>query len=322
MGTRMDPSYTCLFVGYAGQSMFQACTGNAPQLFLRYIDDCIGAASCTHTELIKFINFASNFQPVLEFTCSLKGDTSTGAVTSVCIREGPVIFEEPMSGTHITVQNITGTCNLTLTCSVTSGDPTSFRWWRGGEAVGNDSPHHLWEHGETVEIHHTAEVEDVVYRCEARNPISEGTAQIRLWDVCKVHTTAPNTTTTSDTTPPMFQLTTLLIVLAVLVIFLISALIVIPLVIWRRRAARREMAAERDMSSGTEGPAETSTVYADLRWTQNHHASQHPPVGNKRCVSLEVSAENPSTEYAAVVYRAKPFPGRAEDRAHGQRPAV
>ncbi|XP_051890855.1 SLAM family member 5-like [Pristis pectinata] len=95
---------------------------------------------------------------------------------------------EPVSGTNITVQNITGTCNLTLTCSVTSGNPTSFRWWRGGEAVGNDSPHHLWEHGETVEVHHTAEVEGVVYRCEARNPVSEGTAQIRLRDVCKLDT--------------------------------------------------------------------------------------------------------------------------------------
>ncbi|XP_051890845.1 neural cell adhesion molecule 2-like isoform X4 [Pristis pectinata] len=112
---------------------------------------------------------------------------SSGAETLGTVR---LEVYEPVSGTHITVQNITGTCNLTLTCSLTSGDPTSFRWWRGREAVGNDTTHHLWEHGETVEIHHTAEVEDVVYRCEARNPVSEGTAQIRLWDVCKLHTPA------------------------------------------------------------------------------------------------------------------------------------
>ncbi|XP_072133950.1 SLAM family member 5-like [Mobula birostris] len=97
---------------------------------------------------------------------------------------------EPVSGTHITVQNITGTCELTLTCSVTSGDHTSFRWWRGGEAVVNDRTHHLWGHGETLKVHHTAESEAVVYRCEARNPVSVDTAQIRLGDVCKLDKSA------------------------------------------------------------------------------------------------------------------------------------
>ncbi|XP_051890846.1 SLAM family member 5-like isoform X1 [Pristis pectinata] len=231
---------------------------------------------------------------------------SSGAENKTTVR---LEVSEPVSGTHITVQNITETCNLTLTCSVTSGDLTSFRWWRGGEAVANDTTHHLWEHGEMLEIHHTAEVEDVVYRCEARNPVSEGTAQIRLWDVCKLHKPHHNTKTLNTTT-------TLLIVLAVLVTFLICALTVILLVIRRRRAAGREM------SSDTEDPVDTGTVYADLRLSQNHHANRQPPVGNKRCVGLEVSAENPATEYAAVVYRATPHPGFAEVGARRQRPAV
>eukprot|EP00061_Rhincodon_typus_P005832 g25816.t1 len=50
MGTRMGPSYTCLFVGYVEQSLFHSYTGPIPHLFLRYIDDCIGAASCSHEE--------------------------------------------------------------------------------------------------------------------------------------------------------------------------------------------------------------------------------------------------------------------------------
>ncbi|XP_051890843.1 uncharacterized protein LOC127580904 isoform X2 [Pristis pectinata] len=119
--------------------------------------------------------------------------TGSGAENIMTVR---LEVYEPVSGTHITVHNISGTCNLTLTCSVTSGDNTSFRWWRGGEAVGKDSPHHLWEHGETVEVHHTAEVEDVVYRCEARNPVSEGMAQIRLRDVCNITTSGPAETDT------------------------------------------------------------------------------------------------------------------------------
>ncbi|XP_051890849.1 carcinoembryonic antigen-related cell adhesion molecule 5-like [Pristis pectinata] len=114
--------------------------------------------------------------------------TVTASSGAQSLKTVQLVVYEPVSGTYIMVQYTSKNCNLNLTCSVTSGDPTSFMWWRGGEAVGNDSPHHLWEHGETVEIHHTAEVEDVVYRCEARNPVSEGTAQIRLVDVCKWNT--------------------------------------------------------------------------------------------------------------------------------------
>ncbi|XP_069792523.1 CD48 antigen-like isoform X2 [Narcine bancroftii] len=93
---------------------------------------------------------------------------------------------DPMSGTQITAQNITGNCNLTLTCSVTSGNPTSITWWKEGEALGNDSTHQLWGRGEILEIRHIAEVEDVAYLCEVRNPVSNDTAQIRLRDFCDV----------------------------------------------------------------------------------------------------------------------------------------
>ncbi|XP_062918361.1 chitinase domain-containing protein 1 isoform X1 [Mobula hypostoma] len=75
MGTRMGPSYACLFVGFVEQSMSQTYSGICSPLFLRYIDDCNGAASCTHAELVDFINFASNFHPALKFTWSIS-DTS------------------------------------------------------------------------------------------------------------------------------------------------------------------------------------------------------------------------------------------------------
>eukprot|EP00061_Rhincodon_typus_P001401 g14701.t1 len=55
MGTRMGPSYACLFVGYMEQCLFHCYTGTIPYLFIRYIDDCIGAASCSHEELEQFI---------------------------------------------------------------------------------------------------------------------------------------------------------------------------------------------------------------------------------------------------------------------------
>ncbi|XP_032898071.1 SLAM family member 5-like [Amblyraja radiata] len=106
--------------------------------------------------------------------------TSSGDETQARVR---LEVYEPVAGTQIKAENITETCNFTLTCYVTSGDSISFTWWR--EAVGNDSTHHLVGHGKTIQVHHTAEVGDVVYRCEARNPVSEGTAQIRLKNICK-----------------------------------------------------------------------------------------------------------------------------------------
>ncbi|XP_032898070.1 T-lymphocyte surface antigen Ly-9-like [Amblyraja radiata] len=106
--------------------------------------------------------------------------TSSGDETLTRVR---LEVYEPVSGTQIKAENITEICDFTLTCFVTSGDSTSFTWWR--EAVGNDSTHHLVGHGKTIQVHHTTEVGDVVYRCEARNLVSEGTAQIRLKNICK-----------------------------------------------------------------------------------------------------------------------------------------
>eukprot|EP00061_Rhincodon_typus_P002302 g17137.t1 len=75
MGTRMDAIYACLFVGYVEQSLFHSYTGTIPHFFLCYIDDRIGAASCSHEELEQFINFIDTFHPNLKFTWTIS-DTS------------------------------------------------------------------------------------------------------------------------------------------------------------------------------------------------------------------------------------------------------
>eukprot|EP00061_Rhincodon_typus_P001462 g14865.t1 len=61
MGTHMGPSYAYLFRGYVEQSLFRSYTSPIPHLFLRYIDDGIGAASCSHEELEQFIHFTNTF---------------------------------------------------------------------------------------------------------------------------------------------------------------------------------------------------------------------------------------------------------------------
>eukprot|EP00061_Rhincodon_typus_P000747 g12641.t1 len=60
MGTHMGPSYACLFMGYVELSLFQSYSGLHAQLFVRYINDIIGAASLSCPEWENFINFTSN----------------------------------------------------------------------------------------------------------------------------------------------------------------------------------------------------------------------------------------------------------------------
>ncbi|KAK3736563.1 hypothetical protein QZH41_003138 [Actinostola sp. cb2023] len=71
MGTKMGPNYACLYVGYFEDQVFRQYTGFVPQLYRRYIDDVIGAASCNREELEGFIDFVSNFNPALQFTYTI-----------------------------------------------------------------------------------------------------------------------------------------------------------------------------------------------------------------------------------------------------------
>ena len=41
MGTKMGPSYACLFVGYVEEKMLLTYTGTKPIMLRRYIDDYI-----------------------------------------------------------------------------------------------------------------------------------------------------------------------------------------------------------------------------------------------------------------------------------------
>eukprot|EP00061_Rhincodon_typus_P000865 g13033.t1 len=57
------------------QSLVRCYTDTIPHLFLRSIDDCIAAASCSHKELEQFIDFINTFHPNLQFTWTIS-DTS------------------------------------------------------------------------------------------------------------------------------------------------------------------------------------------------------------------------------------------------------
>ena len=75
MGTKMGPSYANLFVGFIEHQFFSQYHGPKPELYGRYIDDCIGATSSTREELTQFITAVNSFHLALKYTWEIS-DTS------------------------------------------------------------------------------------------------------------------------------------------------------------------------------------------------------------------------------------------------------
>ena len=68
MGTNMGPSYANLFVGYVEHQFFNKYDGPKPELYGRYIDDCIRAISSGREELNQFVTSVNSFHPALKYT--------------------------------------------------------------------------------------------------------------------------------------------------------------------------------------------------------------------------------------------------------------
>ena len=75
MGTKMEPSYANLFVGYVEHKFFNQYNGPKLELYRRYIDDCIGATSSSREDLNQFITAVNSFHPALKYTWEIS-DTS------------------------------------------------------------------------------------------------------------------------------------------------------------------------------------------------------------------------------------------------------
>ena len=70
MDIKIGLSYANLFVGYVEKRISQQYTGPIPDFFDRFIDYCLGTASCSHVDLEHFMNFVNNFHPALKLTLS------------------------------------------------------------------------------------------------------------------------------------------------------------------------------------------------------------------------------------------------------------
>ena len=68
IGTKMGPSYANLFAGFIEHKFFSQYHGPKPELYSRYINDCIGATSSTKEELTQFITAINYFHPALKYT--------------------------------------------------------------------------------------------------------------------------------------------------------------------------------------------------------------------------------------------------------------
>ena len=68
IGTRMGPSYANLFVGYVEHQYFTQYNGPKPELYGRYIDDCISAISSSREELDQFTTSVNSFHTDLKYT--------------------------------------------------------------------------------------------------------------------------------------------------------------------------------------------------------------------------------------------------------------
>ena len=75
MGTKMGPSYACLFVGLLEQEILESFQGPKPLLLKRYIDDYIGIASCPLDQLKELISHFNSFHPSLRFTHDISEKT-------------------------------------------------------------------------------------------------------------------------------------------------------------------------------------------------------------------------------------------------------
>ena len=61
MGTKLGPSYACLFMDHLEYCVIEFFTGPVPELYKTYIDDSFGVSSESESVLLDFIYFVQNF---------------------------------------------------------------------------------------------------------------------------------------------------------------------------------------------------------------------------------------------------------------------
>ncbi|XP_072356609.1 SLAM family member 5-like [Scyliorhinus torazame] len=194
---------------------------------------------------------------------------------------------EPVTGTEIS-REITDNCTVTLTCSVNTGDHISFRWWRGQTALINNSSHHLSTNGQELQFHVTEDTNGTVYMCEARNPVSEGTAQFNVGADCSARR---NESGTSQNKPLLYILLVLALVVA------LSSILIIWRITDAKKKRRLTLGVSNEPGNGQNCICESQTVYAFVQPVKKHQERRPPPEGNEM---VPKETETPFTVYDTV----------------------
>ena len=98
MGTKMGPSFACLFVGYLEEQMFAEYIGTPPDLYKRYIDDVFGVSSDSEQELMSFIDFVSSYHPAIKYTFTITKERLSFLDIDCFIKDGQIstsVFYKP-----------------------------------------------------------------------------------------------------------------------------------------------------------------------------------------------------------------------------------
>ena len=88
MGTKMGPSYACLFMGYIEHQIITTYDGPTPEYFGRYIDDCLVISSLSESQLLKFVEFANNFNSAIKFTYEISNQSISFLDILIQLRNG------------------------------------------------------------------------------------------------------------------------------------------------------------------------------------------------------------------------------------------
>ncbi len=70
MGSRVAPTYACIFMGWLEKKMLLDWTGLKPILWKRYIDDIFFIWYGTKSELLDFVTFLNSYHPTIKFKCN------------------------------------------------------------------------------------------------------------------------------------------------------------------------------------------------------------------------------------------------------------
>ena len=87
MGTKMGPSYACLFMGYLETRILTNCGDNKPLLVRRYIDDFFGIATSSEEEVKNFIGKFNTFHPSIKVTHEISSSCITFLDINVSLKD-------------------------------------------------------------------------------------------------------------------------------------------------------------------------------------------------------------------------------------------